>query len=181
MRRAMLDVETLDLRVTAVVLSLGLVVVDPELPRPLRYHRLLELEPQQAAGRSIDVDTVRWWALQCDAAQATLAEGRRVHPSVAFNEARQHLAACDEVWCTDRSFDEAILTHMGEQFGLQPLVGDYRRWRDLRTLRALTGDPVVLGGPFEWPEELPAHHALGDCQRQVDQLFALLQRAGWDV
>lgn len=67
-RDIMLDLETLDTRPSAVIVSIGAVEFDTNGPNPLReFYRVLQLPPQLSRGRTECPETLAWWSRQSEA------------------------------------------------------------------------------------------------------------------
>lgn len=170
MNGIMIDLETLDLKPTALVLQLGYAIADMS-EKKILAKGLLNLDRDSQSGRSISVDTVSWWARQDPA----------VIDSVFFpvdicwgiEDSLQHLSSVilqadiKEVWAAPASFDLTILRNL---WGEVPW--DRRQQRDMVTLRERLDSDRKL----EPPPNIMQHNAMADAVWQMDYLFNLLEK-----
>lgn len=168
----MVDLETLDTRNSAVVVSIGAVAFDPNsnFIGPTFYAELThDLQNQQNRGRTISASTVIWWMKQSHAAQ------RLFHsPAPSTTDTRGSLIAFTQfladhggrealLWGNGSDFDNAILGSLYETYGL------YRPWsysnnRCFRTMRNMPGAPAK-------DARIGVHHnALDDAMTQTQHL-----------
>ena len=157
-RRAMVDIETLALTTTPLILQVGAVCEDRAY--------CMTINKSGAPGDVCD-DTLAWWTEQprhvyervhaggCDWAFSMLdfaAWVQDVQP--------------DEIWAKGPQFDITAIEHY---MGLAKIQVPWRfnQVRDLRTLMAVHGDPGIerVGD---------AHDALDDARHQMRQLEAIL-------
>lgn len=172
----MLDLETLDTRPSAAVLSIGLVGFYPfgvDAPMPIGERWVLDVDAQLARGATVSGSTLRWWAQQSDAARHDWAKAPPLAPEQALATMRgvvDREYAC--VWAHGAAFDFPILDMLSSRFGLKPLF-DFRKMRDARTLfQLLSLAPDRTQGV--------AHNPLDDAAAQarvvVDALHLLRAR-----
>lgn len=182
MNHIMLDLETLDTRTSAVVTSIGAVAFDPA-GGPLGPKFYLELiedtRSQQARGRTISGDTVRWWMQQGAQAQQLFSE----HPQpgiertstvdgltrfAMFVEANGGRDV--ELWGNGADFDNIILGTLYDDFGMRK-PWSYSRNRCYRTMKNL-GLSTKKAAKYG-----VAHNALDDAIKQavhLQEIFACL-------
>lgn len=141
MRAISLDIETLDTTASAVVLSIGAVVVTPTGIQK-EFYATLRMKEQLESGRTIGAYTLGFWLNQPKEVQdATFAEEGSVIPVLT---ALRMWAACNEsqsdnpvpVYVKGPQFDAAIIDHLADTAGVERPI-HYRRWRDLRTLEEM--------------------------------------------
>ena len=178
MQHLMLDLETLDVKPSAVVLSIGAVVFDPYSPTtgPSFYVELTNhLDDQLKQGRTVSGSTIAWWMRQSP-------EARRV-----FDEKETSVDRCTTmfaltvfanfckdnqvkyIWAKDPDFDVVILRSMFEDYGFD-FPFSYSKSRSVRTMEAMPF--ALLRGPAE-----AAHNALADATAQaknIQEIFACL-------
>lgn len=162
-RHLMVDIETLGSRPGAVIASIGAVVFTPSGVTS-EFECNVQLEGQQELGLHIDVGTVKWWMQQSDAArQQTFS---RKGPSLFNALTDLALFASDEgvvdYWSHGATFDLVLLNEAALRCGAPPLVKDFRRARDTRTLYEITDvNPRTFMGTGT------AHNAVDDARAQA--------------
>lgn len=173
-----IDLETLDTKPSALVLSCGLVAFNPYTGEILDrdYTRFVGLDEQVARGRTISAATVQWWAAQSDEARRVLTDSDEFGNDAAFGLARirdffrKHADALDGVWGNGADFDNAILGSLFESFG-QQRPWNYGLNRCLRTLKNL-----ALPKTFVKPARVGTHHhALDDAEYQANYVSAIVK------
>lgn len=180
----MVDIETLSTAVNAAVLSVGAVEFDPFTGNIARdFYRELRLDLQQ--GRHISASTVQWWAKQISENPSSniLAKsnagktipmdvvcelGQFINGGVAFSVGRVEDYKDIAVWACDPDFDLAILSNFYGELRL-PVPWKFWETRSVRTARMLN---TIAG--IEVPQRVVTHNALEDCERQVEEVSALL-------
>jgi exodeoxyribonuclease VIII len=170
----MLDIETLDTRESAVVLSVGMVVFHPQDDIVIKWiHMGLDGNEQQAKGRTISVDTVMWWLGQTREAQDGLRT-QRVSDTKALRELAYRITEVEPacVWGNGSDFDNNILLSLFRSFDIDPPFSFYQN-RCFRTFKAEFGAPDM-----ERPADLVAHNALSDALWQAKQLQAIYKKLG---
>jgi len=123
------DLETLGIRDTAVVLSVGLAILDDETGDITSHHWILDADEQAERGRTIDYGTVRWWATVPDNEArnavfdndgATVSVCRFVSEFCRLMYAMRPVA----VWGNSNSFDLHKLYSLSEQYADECLEYD---------------------------------------------------------
>jgi len=150
----MVDIETLDTTQSAVVLSIGAVAFDPltkELGEKF-YVEFTDLEVQQRVGRTVSVDTVRWWMQQDELAKRLFADQpvagvRRVSTAQGLSEFSAFIARNGgrdmKLWGNGADFDNLIIGSLYESFSMDK-PWSYGRNRCYRTLKRLFGEGVKI-------------------------------------
>ena len=176
----MIDLETLDNRPEAVVLTIGAVRFDP---RGTGVVERLELRPTieeqtEIHNRTISEDTLQWWAQQSpDALEEALGD-----------RGRQPFAECMEtlykfcwnrraVWSNGATFDIVMMEHAWRQTSSRVVQIPWQFWtiRDTRTLYEVAGVKLQSAG------HVTSHKAVEDAERQaivVQEAYAKLMKAG---
>jgi len=149
---AMIDIETLDIAVTAKILSIG-VATDTGL------RLYLELDVSSQGSRTESADTLKWWR-----AQSTAMPAGELPLYAALLKLSDFLRTLKptELWCKGPHFDIAILQHA---YGDMGTPWKYSQIRDLRTLKS---EALRLGA-----DELKlvnSHHALDDARNQLTEV-----------
>ena len=160
----MLDIETLDTKPTALVLSLGLVWFDFDNPEVVPYegkHHKIELRDQQRElGRTISVDTVMWWMEQSKQAQLGLSSPftERTPVATLHGIVEGAVQEADRIWAKGPDFDCVILANM-----FPAIKWPFWKHRDVRTI-------LDVARIKERRFEGIAHNALDDSINQANAL-----------
>lgn len=162
-RHLMVDIETLGSRPGAAIASIGAVAFTPSGVIS-EWETVVALEGQQEAGLKLDVSTIKWWMQQSDAARAATFAVRGVPLFNALTDLS--CFATDEgvldYWSHGATFDLVLLNEAALITGAPPLVKDFRRARDTRTLYEITGvNPKTFMGTGT------AHNAVDDARAQA--------------
>jgi len=145
MTHIMVDLETLDISPTSVILSIGAVKFDPRKPTlepwdPL--YILPEIDTQLDLGRTVNDDTIEWWAKQSgDVIEQTFTDDNRVSFKEAITQFTKWLFPLDYIWSNGSIFDIMILENAYAQLETS-VPWNYHQIRDVRTIYDL-GDPCV--------------------------------------
>jgi len=169
-KRIMVDLETLGLQPSAVVLSIGLVQFN-EKEILDNLHVKLAIDPQIEAGRSIDGSTLDWWMNQEPNARHGLFSGAAQQSRLLVEDGLQlvwkFMQNVDELWGNGAAFDNVVLRHLFMQFkGLTPW--SYKADRCYRTVRSMNNH--VPFPTFQGVE----HNALDDARHQTIHLQLML-------
>lgn len=184
MKHIMLDLETLDTTSSAVVISIGAVAFDPETTAlgDMFYVELTDdIAAQQARGRTISGDTVRWWMQQDVLAKRVFSvppadDVERVTTQEALS--RFNLFVADnsgrdvQMWGNGADFDNVILGSLYDAFGAYK-PWSYGRNRCYRTMKNLG-----IGPRNPKSREGVHHNALNDAITQavhLQEIFACLK------
>lgn len=170
MQDVMIDIETLDTRPSAVMLSIAAVRFDLEhvgmFASPLHIH--IDIDSSLAAGRTVSGSTLLWWLDQDEPARRKILDADRVPLHRALLQVSEYITEKDRVWGNGANFDNAILTDAFRSCGLpQP----WRYWGDMcyRTMKNL--HPQILRPAFEGVK----HDALADATNQAWHLQEIYQ------
>lgn len=183
MKHIMLDLETLDTASSAVVISIGAVAFDPEtnaLGDKFYVEMTEDTAAQQARGRTISGDTVRWWMQQDVQAKRVFSESidgvDRANTSEALSRFSRFVAANGgrdvELWGNGADFDNIILGSLYDAFGLRK-PWSYSRNRCYRTMKN-----IGIGPRRPLVREGTHHNALDDAITQavhLQEIFACLK------
>jgi hypothetical protein len=128
------------------------------------YYARIDLESQSA--RSIQQDTIDWWATQPAAARdEAFNEADRIPLDRALDELGKLIWQSKRIWAQGPTYDMNILEHAYKSYG-KALPWQFYNVRDARTVYSLWPD---------CPRPPTSHHALEDCRRQIDMLQATLK------
>lgn len=166
----MIDIETLDTKPSAVILSAGIIAFNQERGVISRWYGTLNAREQIDAGRTISMSTLVFWMMQSDEARkAAFSDGPHMefHNLVSFIS-RHKSPEGALYWAKSPQFDMTILeSYCDDLYGVDEMPWAFRGFRDVRTLvdAAHTEDfkPVV-----DW--EYPDHHPIGDCYWQIAEV-----------
>lgn len=160
MRRMMLDIETLDTKVTAHVLSVGYAVFDE-----FKVYNTGEFVLCDQPTRTADAKTLEWWEKK-GGLSLLLNSPNKVTPEFALQELSKiwYSLDCVEVWAQGSDFDLAILHNLWEG----KVFWKFYQKRDLRTVLAIFGDKL----------ESNNHSAKDDCLNQTMYLQKYLYLIG---
>ena len=160
MRHLMIDLETMAVSPSAVVLSLGAVHFDPyENGYGDKLYMRISIDDQDALGREVDPNTLDWWAKQdAKVMEEAFSPDDRVPLVEAMDRFHKFAWGCDAFWAHGSTFDITILENIYRQLN-KPLPWNYWQIRDTRTIFDLGFDPDMPKGG--------KHDALQDAIRQA--------------
>ncbi len=186
-----LDIETLDTKSTAVVMSIGAVFFAPGDGQNAEHgdcvygpevHIYVDAQSQIANNRTMSNDTLRWWFDQvaegASPPMATHAFNDHALPTAIeqlFSFICDHSAMRDDgtaieyltrVWTRGPHFDWAIIESCARMCGIASPV-NYSRVRDQRTYCA----------GFDWSGNVP-HDALQDAKIQANRICHVADKRG---
>ena len=116
---AMIDLETLDVLPTAVVLTIGGVKFDPNSVKETTQHFYyrFNVDEQLSKGRTTSKSTLDWWSTQ---EQSVVDEALGDHDRTPVLSVLQKLnkwcVGVDTIWCQGPAFDIVILEDMFRQY-----------------------------------------------------------------
>lgn len=169
----MLDLETLDTKASAAILSIGVVFFDPDNPGVLgtKLHEFVSIDSNLSAGRTVSGSTLLWWMDQDVLARKRMLEGQQaaVPLPVALAKATALLDHNTYVWGNGAAFDNAILANAYESCDMQ-VPWHFRNDRCFRTIKQLNLD--VRAPSYDGVE----HDALDDAIRQALHLQMIFQK-----
>lgn len=172
----MVDLETLGIRNDAIILTIGAQLFDPSVKgwetKPQKHihtgnlyspsiNYRVDVDEQEAKGRSIDPQTLDWWTQQSKEAQdEAFSPENRIPFRQALLDLVRMAEPCNRVWAKGILFDFAILEHALAQEEIR-LPWKFWKVMDARTVYALT--PTL-------PQKTNGHQALEDCRNQISML-----------
>ena len=169
----MFDLETLDIKPSAVILSLGAIKFDPrqkgvDLGAP-RLSLRIDIDEQSALGRTINDDTIAWWGTQSKEAQdAAFSEEGRVSLTEAVDQFHKFVWNSDRVW-SQGNFDIVIMEHLYTSLN-KPYTWQYWQVRDSRTLFDFVDGEL---------DRSKHHDAVEDAIAQAEGVQRALRKIGW--
>jgi hypothetical protein len=167
----MVDLETMDVEVSAAILSIGAVMFDPrgkdtEETLTDTFYLRLSLESNMKSGRTTSASTICWWLTQGDDARKELVEGEQLNIGMGMLNFRRWITdrtpRATRVWAKSPDFDCSMLKHaMDQQNERWPFhFADSRCVRTGTELAYPEGDAPLIGVGT-------AHNALDDAIRQA--------------
>lgn len=172
----MLDIETLGKRNDTIILTIGAQLFDPSVrgweTRQQRHIHTgdlydpyinikVDVDEQEALGRTTDQETLDWWAKQSTAAQE---DSFSLDDRISLRDSLLLLTLlaepCKRIWSKGPVFDIVILEHAFTQVGL-PVPWKFWNVRDARTVYSLTPKIKNLTN---------GHLAIEDCRNQIMML-----------
>lgn len=177
----MIDIETLDTTPTAVVLSIGAVLFDPNGSYiGDDFYVKLATDEQFKCGRTKSQRTMEWWAQQSQAAQdEAFGLTGKLAAVYALTDFRKYINdatinhTLPGVWGNGSDFDNVIVANLYRSFGLE---SPWPFWKNrcFRTLKELH-----LPKEFIKPQRRGTHHnALDDAIYQAEYLQAVVKATG---
>jgi DNA polymerase III epsilon subunit-like protein len=160
----MIDLETLDTKPTASILTIGVIKFDPfgdELHNQKceKLYIKVDIDSCDELGLTTSEDTIAWWGQQSKAAQdEAFSTDGRVNIRDAFNQLYKFCWGAQRVWSHGSAFDIVICENVFAK--LEKLV-PWNFWQ-VRCTRTL----FDIGINPERPPVL-AHHALEDAWNQA--------------
>jgi len=163
----MIDLETLDIENSAVVLSIGAVFFDEEGIHE-EFYRELDAQAQIDLGRSIRFDTLQWWLTQKGMFPESCGK-TKLAPDLA-----EFVGFCNKyegakVWGNGATFDISMMESLFKSTGIVT-PWDFWNIRDVRTIVDLY--PESRGG-FQ-----NNHNALDDAKAQADWVIKAWEMHG---
>jgi hypothetical protein len=192
MYEIMIDLETLDTRPSAIVLSIGAVVwktvfnpAKNELEYEIAEHflRIPAIQPQTMALRTMSESTLLWWQQQNSTAKAEAFAPVRHSMDVALADLTDFVKKWTELgvdghrvnhfWASPSTFDFPIIESLIENFGHE-IPWSYRQKYDVRTV---VNEAAYSAKDHDY-NHIPgvAHTPVYDCVAQVDLLTAARNR-----
>jgi hypothetical protein len=174
MNHMMIDLETLDTKNSAMVLSLGACCFNGEsLIQSLdssgfnnKLYIELDLKDQEVANRTISIDTLEWWLKQSPGLEQfnikalkkyTLSQTVTVLDTFILEN------KIDCVWSNGPSFDMVIIESIYNSHSNRPFMIKYSNWFDFKTIRYMR---KLLKMP-EIETEIQLHNSLNDAMYQA--------------
>jgi exodeoxyribonuclease VIII len=155
----MVDLETLDTKHSATILTLGAVRFDPFNQSPMKELYLrVDIDSQDALGCTVSDDTLKWWNQQdVSIMEEAFNPVDRIPIHEVMNQFHALAWNCDQFWSHGSCFDLMILQNIYDKLG-RTYPWNFWQVRDTRTL-------FDLANP-DMPQD-SKHNALEDAKRQA--------------
>lgn len=165
----MIDLEALGHSHDCIVVSAGIVKFNLMNGNILdKKYWELNLKEQKRIGRTIDVTTVQWWALQSENTRKALSNRGRTDVFKFLHELREFIKEPGYYWAKGTNYDLAILENLNSHFNTseysQGRLFKYSKWCDARVMYLLDKEIVKLNRPSHSDE---GHNALADAEFQT--------------
>lgn len=165
----MIDIETLDTKPSAVVLSLGVVSFNQEVGAMDNLFIQLDGQEQLDCGRTVSMDTIKFWMRQPEASRraAFPDDPQGMFEDIAHFISHHKSPEGALYWAKSPSFDMTILYSLcGDLYGVDEMPWAFRGFRDVRTLVDAVHDDFVPAKTWDYPD----HHPIGDCLWQIEEV-----------
>lgn len=179
MKDLMIDIETMDTKHSAVVLSIGAVFFDTQTKKlGPEFYSTLHIQPQLDLGRTVSGDTLHWWMQQDNRARvsSTQLTPRPNRDTIEdFIEFVTRTASQGALpWGNGSCFDISIIESLLKSY--EALV-PWKFWniQDLRTFNRF-----IAGGEKHKPPT-DAHNALADAKAQAFHVIDMVARHNRDA
>jgi len=159
-KHCMIDLETMAVTPSAVVLTLGAVHFNPYgTGYSDKLYFRISIDDQDVLNREVDPNTLTWWSSQSpEIMEEAFSPDDRVPLADAIDQFHKFAWGCSAFWSHGSVFDIVILENIYRQLG-KPVSWQYWQIRDTRTLFDLGFDPDMPTGS--------KHNALEDAIRQA--------------
>ena len=167
----MVDLETLDTKTSATILTLGAVRFDPFTNAPMKELYLrVDIDSQDKLGCTVSDDTLQWWSQQnTDVKEEAFNPLNRIPIHEVINQFHALAWGCSHFWSHGATFDLMILQNIYEKLG-RAYPWNFWEMRDTRTLFELA-DP-------DMPKDA-LHNALEDAKRQAIGVKNVYKKIGF--
>lgn len=162
LKHVSIDIETLDTKPSALVLSIGLCVFNKDGITHTLY-RELQIQCQISEGRTISESTLKFWLEQGQKFNDLIFSDEKAFITLAISDLNKYLDQDTLIWANSPDFDLVILEDLAKTYNIG-FNWNFRNFRDFRTIRQCLA-------PDE-PRPKPTHNALQDA---IDQASFLIQ------
>lgn len=167
----MIDIETLDILPTAVVLTIGAVRINKNLEIDDEFYIKLDIDNQMDASSTVSGSTVEWWGKQdMDVQNQTF--GGTATMKEAADALDEFLTVKDKsmMWAQGSDFDFPILGNLFRNAGYKEGVP----WRFYRQCDLRTMLNFVTPEYYRFTDAAASHNALEDAKVQARALINIL-------
>lgn len=184
----MLDLETLDVKSSAVVLSVGAVTWDTfrndgnglKYEIVDRFYRVLDIQSQLNRGRTLSEATLLWWMHQDQDAKDEAFSPVRRGISIVMDELQGFVdkgaITINKFWASPVSFDFGIWNSLADDVG-HSTPWKYNQVYDVRTVlneASYSARDHKLTRHISGKPHMPVY----DCEWQIDELTAARNKIG---
>lgn len=168
MKSIMIDLETLNTTPASLILSIGAVIFD-ENGITDRFYIVPNHQQQTDAGRTISIDTLKWWMKQSPEAQAVFT-AEQTSVEEVITQLHSFLSKADrgtKMWSNGANFDCVIIDDLFRMYGVENPIKFYNQ-RCFRTYCEEVGFSYKTNR-----ERSPSHNALEDAVQQAEHLMQI--------
>lgn len=168
MKNVMVDIETLDTRPSAAILSIAAVRFDLDTGQlGPTFHKYVDVDSNMQHGRTVSGATILWWLSQPDEARHRIAGAAAEPLQDVLKDFSIFIEEGDLIWGNGAGFDNVILEDAYRAVGLN---APWRFWSNMcyRTLKSM-----FRNAPKPQFEGV-AHDALDDAKFQARHLVSIL-------
>lgn len=172
MNDIMVDLETLDTRPTAVILSIGACLVNWRTGEPTHpFYAVVDLASSREAGLTESQATMDWWSRQSAEARSVFTDPSAVSLQQALTGFAVYLQEFDQkkvrIWGNGSDFDNVIMANAYDALGFDAPWRFYNN-RCFRTVKNVFADRI------QEPDRAGVYHnALDDALHQARILLQL--------
>ena len=166
----MVDIETLDITPTAVILSIGACDLNGD-------EKFYIIPAHNQPGRTCSPETVDWWMTQPAGVyprESNIVTPKSLLGALITFDGWYTSQGFTEIWCKGTDFDIAILTQAYKFFGTGT-PWKYNEVRDMRTVLKLYESMTGVKVKDHVGPNGQAHNALGDALYQAAQLRVVFE------
>lgn len=167
----MIDLETLDVKPSATVLTLGAVKFNPfDLSEPYgELYLKISIDDQDRLGRTTSDSTIKWWSEQDPAImEEAFDQTNAVSVEEALQQLNKWVVGVDEIWGQGYGFDVTMLEDMYRNIG-KPIPWQFWQISDARTItKRMPEDPRKK-------MQTALHNALADAYFQAKSVQIIFE------
>jgi len=165
MNDIMLDIETLDTKASAVVLSIAAVRFDINNEDSIggEFHAHIDIQDSLDIGRTVSGSTLLWWLGQEEDARMRVSHARREPAKDVVEQLARFIKNGDRVWGNGAAFDNAIISNLFSHVGVKQSwrFSNDMCYRTMKNLYPQVAQPQFAG---------VRHDALDDAIHQARHL-----------
>ena len=173
MNNIMIDIETLDNKPTAAIVSIAAAFFDPRTGEiGMSIYIPVNVADAQYKGATIGADTVKWWMKQNLCARDELVSDAGLPLSESLYKFNDFCCFCDDsdnlkIWARGTDFDLPVIYHSMRLTGIRP-AWNFWNARDVRTVAEIA---LTICGHSSMRAVLEhPHHAMNDVINQIARL-----------
>lgn len=169
------DLETLDVKPSATILSLGAVKFNPfskDEPYDELYFKIL-IDDQDRLGRTTSDSTIKWWSEQDpEIMEEAFNQDGAITVEEALKRLNKWVVGVDELWGQGYGFDFTMLEDLYRTTG-HPIPWQFWQISDSRTItKRMDVDPRKA-------MQKGLHHALADAYYQAKSIQIIFETFNW--
>jgi hypothetical protein len=171
-----IDLETVDVKPSATILSLGAVKFNPfDTSEPYsELYLKINIDDQDQLGRTVSDSTIKWWSEQDPAImEEAFDQTGSVSVEFALQQLNKWIVGIDELWGHGYGFDITILEDMYRSIG-KPIPWQFWQISDSRTItKRMPADPRKS-------MQTDLHNALADAYFQAKSIQLIFQHFNFE-